>query len=98
MRDLAQMSVHQSHISARSQPSGFAMAVGTKRNVLHPASHTRFFIGFPRGGIGVGCILIHSTFGKRPMTVSGAHQEELRFPVAYPIADRSHVNARETGR
>ena len=66
--------------------------------MLHPATDPGFLIGFPCGGIGVGSILIDPTFGKRPVAISGAHQEELGFTVAQPITDRGHVNAPEIRR
>ena len=71
------------------------MPVANKRDGFHRASYAGFFVCFPGGGIGVRCILVHSTFWKSPMAVPGAHQKELRFTVAYPIANRSHVNALE---
>jgi hypothetical protein len=52
-------------------------------------------MGFPCGGVGVGCILVHSTFWKSPSPVPGAHQKKLRFTAAYPITHRSHMNALE---
>ena len=65
--------------------------------MFHPTSDTGFFVGLPRSGIGVGCILVHPTFGKCPMTVSGADQQELRLAVAQSITHRGHVNALEIG-
>ncbi len=87
------MSINQDDLSARAKPSGFAMPVGMKGEGLHGSSYASFFVGFPRGGVGVGCVLVHSAFWESPMAVPGAHQEEFRFPVAYSITHRSHVNA-----
>src|SRR5271166_5144634 len=93
MLNLAQMSINQDYLSARAQPSGFAMPVGKKGGGFHRASYASLFVCFPCSGIGVSCILVHPTFWKSPMAVPGAHQKELRFTVAYSIAHRRHVNA-----
>ena len=94
MLNFAQMSVDYDRVTARSS-SRLAVPVGTERRMLHPASHTSLFQCFPCGGISMGCILVHAAFGKRPMTVPGAHQQELQFTVAQPITNSRHVNARE---
>ena len=87
------MSINQDDLTTRAQPSRFAMPVANKRDGFHRAAYAGFFVRFPGGGVGVGCIPVHPAFWKSPMAVPGAHQKELRFAAAYPITHRSHVNA-----
>jgi len=61
--------------------------------VLHLALYPGFFIGFPCGGIGVGCVFTNGALWKGPMAVLGAHQEEFQFTAAYPITHGGHVNS-----
>jgi len=58
------------------------MQVGKKGDGFHGAFYASFFVCFPCGGVGVGCILIDSAFWKSPLTVPGAHQKELQFTAA----------------
>src|SRR5208337_768709 len=87
------MSINQNHSPTRKKSPGLAMQVGNKRRALHPSRYPGFFIGFPGGGIGIGCVVIDGALGKGPMAVPGAHQEELQFTAAHPITHGCYVNS-----
>src|ERR1035438_6452416 len=59
---------------------------------LDPSFDASLFVSLAGRGIGVGCISVNPTFGKRPASAASAHQQELRFVSLEPITNCCHMN------
>ena len=64
-----------------------------KRLVLDAALYARLFVGFARGRIGMGSIVVNTTLGKGPAAAAGADQQELGLVIFQPIANCRNMNA-----
>jgi hypothetical protein len=87
-----QMRVHQNRVPAGAAPAGLAMTISDKWDALHRAVYAGLFVSFAGGGIGVSGVLIHSTFGKSPVAIPGADQQEFQFAIAQPITHGGDVH------
>jgi hypothetical protein len=73
------------------------MTVGDKRHTLYGADYAGFLIGFTGGGIGGRRVVVHTTLGKCPVAVSGAHQKELELTLPQPVTDGGDMQAFKIG-
>jgi len=91
--NLAQMSMNGHYRPTRVEAVALGVKVPVKRVELDSAFDAGLFVRLTRRSLGVGCISVNPTFGKRPPAAASAHQKKLRLIVLEPIANCCNMNA-----